>query len=231
MFAIVYKASNKAKGALLDSNAWAGSSLEIIRALEDVGVSIEILGLNHVAACEYPCVFIANHMSILETFILPAILLPYKDISFIIKRALVRYPVFREIMLATHPIVVDRLNPRDDLTTVLREGAINISSGRSVIVFPQTTRTTVFDPKRFNSLGVKLAQKVGVPVIPIALKTDAWGCGRILKDFGRINPSLKVHLAFGKPLRIQGRGGEEHERIIDFIGYHLKQWNNAGDIS
>ena len=94
----------------------------------------------------------------------------------------------------------------------------------SIIIFPQTTRTPVFDPEQFNSIGIKLAKKAGVPVVPIALTTMAWGNGTFLKDYGRIDPSKKTRFAFGKPLWIKDRGTEEHQMIIEFITGKLKEW-------
>jgi len=41
-------------------------------------------------------------------------------------------------------------------------------------------RTVAFDPALFTSIGVKLAQRAGVPVVPLALLTDAWGNGRLV---------------------------------------------------
>jgi 1-acyl-sn-glycerol-3-phosphate acyltransferase len=40
-------------------------------ALENVGVRFEITGLDNLKSFEGPAVFIANHMSTLETFVLP----------------------------------------------------------------------------------------------------------------------------------------------------------------
>ncbi|HSB34157.1 MAG TPA: 1-acyl-sn-glycerol-3-phosphate acyltransferase, partial [Nitrospirota bacterium] len=77
---------------------------------------------------------------------------------------------------------------------------------------------------QFNTIGVKLAKRACVPAVPIALKTDAWGTGALLKDFGRIDPAKTVHIAFGKPLEIRDRGSEEHQQIIDFIEGKLKEW-------
>ena len=73
------------------------------------------------------------------------------------------------------------------------------------------------DPSEFNTIGVKLAKRAGVPVVPIALKTDAWGNGKHLKDFGKIDPSKKVRFVFGRPLLVSEQGGEEHRAIIAFI--------------
>ena len=69
-----------------------------------------------------------------------------------------------------------------------------------------------------------MAKKAGVPVVPIALRTDAWGNGTVLKDYGKIDPSKKVYFAFGKPMLIKDRGNEEHREIVEFIAGKLKEW-------
>jgi 1-acyl-sn-glycerol-3-phosphate acyltransferase len=156
--------------------------------------------------------------------VLPAIISQFKDSTFVVKQSLVDYPVFKHIMRSRDPITVGRTNPRDDLKAVFEGGEVRLKAGRSIVIFPQTTRTEVFQPSEFNTIGIKLAKRAGVPVVPIALKTDAWGNGRYLKDFGKIDPSKKVFFEFGKPLTIAGRGDEEHQQIIAFISGKLKEW-------
>jgi 1-acyl-sn-glycerol-3-phosphate acyltransferase len=63
-----------------------------------------------------------------------------------------------------------------------------------------------------------------VPVVPLALKTDAWGTGKIIKDFGPVDKNKKVFFAFGEPMKIKDRGSEEHQKVIDFIQNNLAQW-------
>lgn len=225
MAVIVTRSSSRAKHARYGTAEWAGSSLEILRALESVGVEIGITGINHFMRLDSPCVFVGNHMSTLETFVLPAVIAPIRDVTFVVKQSLIDYPVFRHVMRSRDPVTVGRTNPRDDLKAVLEGGAERLRAGRSVIIFPQTTRALAFDPKTFNTIGLKLAKKAGAPVIPIALKTDAWGNGKHLKDFGRIDPSKKVRFAFGEPLLIKDRGVEEHNRIIEFISGKLREWD------
>jgi 1-acyl-sn-glycerol-3-phosphate acyltransferase len=166
-------------------------------------------------------------MSALETFVLPVIIAPIKDATFVVKQSLVEYPVFKHVMRARNPVTVGRSNPRDDLKAVLEGGAERLKAGLSIIIFPQTTRTPVFYPDQFNSIGIKLAKRAGVPAVPFALKTDAWGNGNWLKDFGRIDPAKTVHFAFGKPLRIGDRGSEEHRQIVEFIQAKLKEWEEG----
>jgi 1-acyl-sn-glycerol-3-phosphate acyltransferase len=223
---IVVRGSRKAKRGLYGTLDWCRSSMETFRALERVGVIIEITGMNYFKEIDGPCVFIGNHMSTLETFVLPTIISPFKDATFVVKQSLIDYPVFKYIMRSRDPITVGRFNPRDDLRAVLDGGTERLKGGRSVIIFPQTTRTPIFDPEQFNTIGIKLAKRAGVPVVPIALKTDAWGTGTFLKDYGRIDPSKTVHFAFGKPLVIKDRGTEEHQEVIDFINGKLKGWES-----
>jgi 1-acyl-sn-glycerol-3-phosphate acyltransferase len=222
---IVWRSSRLAKHGKYDTAAWASSSHVLLRSLESVGVRVEITGVDHVRRLDGPCVFIANHMSILETFVLPGIVAPIRETTFVVKQSLVEYPVFKHVMRSRDPITVSRTNPREDLRAVLEGGEQRLRAGISIVVFPQTTRTTTFDPTDFNTIGVKLAKKAEVPIIPLALKTDAWGNGRYLKDFGRIRPSLTVHFAFGSPLWVKDRGREEHEAIVRFISERLVDWN------
>jgi len=221
---VIFKASAKARRNAYTDAHWHHSSMEILHALERVGVCFEISGLEHLKQPNTPCVVVANHMSVLETTILPTIIVPHKKVTFIVKDSLMDYPVFKHILRSRHPIMVGRANARQDLKTVIQEGTERLSKGISVVVFPQTTRTRFFDPRKFNSMGVKLAGRAKVPVIPLALLTDAWGNGKLIKEFGKIHHHRKVHFAFGKPLWVEGRGTEVHQKIIAFIGQNLQRW-------
>ena len=186
----------------------------------------EISGMENVATLGGPCVFIGNHMSTLETFVLPVVLLPFKRITFVVKQSLVEYPMFKHVMRSRNPVTVGRANPRDDLRAVL-EGGVSGSVRHLRDHLPADDATRPFDPGRFNSIGIKLAKRADVPVVPLALKTDAWGNGKLMKEFGRIDPSRPARLVFGTPLRIRGRGGEEHEEIVRFITSKLKEWGGS----
>lgn len=220
----VCKGSNSARHGCYSDTDWSQNSLEVLHALENFGVRIEISGTDHFSRLEGPCVFIGNHMSTLEAFVLPTIIQPLKRVAFVVKKSLVEYPIFGHLMRARNPIVVGRTNPREDLKAVFDGGVERLQAGISIVVFPQKTRSALFDPAAFNSIGIKLAKRAQVPVIPLALKTDAWGNGALLKDFGKIDPAQVVHFAFGEPLRIQGSGTAEHQRVVEFIREHLASW-------
>lgn len=223
-FCIVWANGRKALKGRYGGAEWAESSGDILRALENVGVRIEITGMGNFRKIAGPAVFIANHMSTLETFVLPYIIQPVKELTFIVKKSLLTTPVFGPVMRSRDPVVVGRVNPREDLKTVLEEGTKKLEAGISLVVFPQSTRSPVFIPDEFNTLGIKLALRAGAPVVPVALKTDAWGNGKRIKEFGPIDVKKKVHFAFGSPMEATGRGTEEHNKVIIFIQEKLKQW-------
>ncbi len=211
------------KGAYTDQD-WCVSRVRILRHLERVGGQVKITGTEHLEQVGGPCVIIGNHMSLLETVILPGIVRPILDVTFVVKQSLLDYPIFKHVMRSRNPVAVSRTNPREDFKAVMTGGKKRLAEGISIIVFPQTTRTVTFDPEQFNTIGVKLAQKAKVPIIPLALKTDAWGNGKVLKDFGCIDIRKTVHFAFGEPIEVQGRGSDEHQQIVDFIQQKQDEW-------
>jgi 1-acyl-sn-glycerol-3-phosphate acyltransferase len=220
----VFSGASLARRGLYGDTDWSRNSHQVLVALEAVGVRIEITGTDHFSRLEGPCVFIGNHMSTLEAFVLPSIIQPLKRVAFVVKKSLVEYPVFGHVMRARSPIVVGRTNPREDLKAVLDGGLERLQSGISIVVFPQKTRSALFDPAAFNSIGVKLAKRAQVPVVPLALKTDAWSNGVLCKDFGKIDPAKTVHFAFGRPLQVQGNGAAEHQLVVEFIKGNLVSW-------
>lgn len=224
MAGILLRAGRIARSGTYTGNDWIHSSQEVGDALEAAGARLHIEGVEHITALESPCVFVANHMSTLETFLLPCIIQPIRDVTFVVKGSLLKYPCLGPVLKSRDPLVVGRKNPREDLGIVLDGGSRHLASGRSVIIFPQGTRSHSVDPESFSSLGVKLARKAKVPVIPIALKTDAWGTGAIIKDIGWIRPELPVHIRFGAPVSIMGNGKAEHEEIVAYICDWHERW-------
>lgn len=222
--AVLYRAGKKAAGGVYSADDWISSSEEVGHILESVGADIRIEGFEHVRSLEGPCVFVANHMSTLETFFLPCIIQPVRDVTFVVKNSLLKYPCLGPVLRSRDPLVVGRTNPREDLAVVLDGGQRHLALGRSVIIFPQGTRSHTVDGAQFSSLGVKLARKAGVPVVPLALKSDAWGTGSFIKDIGFIRPQRPIRFLFGAPIPITGNGKEEHTAVVNFIKKTFDGW-------
>lgn len=227
MFSPVARLCHLARFNKADNYDWVHSSAGVMRALEKTGCTFHLEGLEQINAVQGPCVFAANHMSTLETFVLPCIVQPRRHITFVVKRSLLTVPLFGPVMRSRDPIVVDRKNARQDLTAVLEEGEKRLAKGISVIVFPQSTRNVVFDLTKFNSIAVKLAKRAEVPLVPLALQTNAWGQGKKIKDFGTIKPSIPVRFRFGQPLSVTDTGKAAHAQVCAFIQATLQEWQEA----
>lgn len=203
---------------------WARGSLGVVKIAESAGGRFHVSGLKTLSGHKGPLVYVANHMSLLDTLVLPCILLALNRVTFVVKEGLLRYPVLGTIVKSINPIAVTRQNPRKDLRLVLNQGKTLISQGCSIIIFPQATRSAVFDAASFNSLGVKLARRSGVSVVPVALKTDFQGNGRIIKDMGAVDPRKKLYIKFGEPINVEGSGQVTHQQVVRFITENLTAW-------
>ena len=221
---VVLRTRKEAIRKLYDTKAWTDSSFEIFRFIERTGGIFHITGMENITKSPGSVLFISNHMSTLETMILPSIIGPHKELTFVVKESLVKHPLFGDVMRSRNPVVVGRTDPRKDLEAVMNGGVELLNKGISIVIFPQSTRSLEFKTEDFNSLGVKLAKKAGVDVVPIALKTDFWGNGKWIKELGPLDRHKHIHIKFGEPIRISGNGKEDNQRIIDFIKSSLREW-------
>ena len=222
---IIRDAGIRASSAAYSGAMWIQDSLKVMRALEESGCRLCIEGMGNIDRAEGACVFIGNHMSTLETFVLPALIQPRREVTFAVKESLLRIPYFRFVLQSRDPIALGRNSPRRDLAAVLEGWEDRLKRGISLILFPQSTRNVRLHPEQFNSIGIKLAKRAGVPVVPIALRTDAWAAGiPLLRDLGPLRPERTIHFRFGEPLSVTGQGKAEHARVYGFIDACLREW-------
>jgi 1-acyl-sn-glycerol-3-phosphate acyltransferase len=221
---IVFTTRRDAVRGNYDRKAWADSSFFIFRFIEKSGGRFDITGMENIIRDPGPVVFICNHMSTLETMILPGLIAPHREVTFVVKESLVKHPLFGHVMRSRDPIVVGRTDARKDFEEVMTKGPELISKGTSIVIFPQSTRSLNFNPEEFNSLGVKLARKTGANVVPVALKTDFWGQGKVIKELGPLDSSKIIYFKFGEPFPVTGSGKAENQRVIDFILGCLREW-------
>ncbi len=224
---LVLSCSRAARRGRFPDEAWNRSSWEVLDSMERHGARFDIEGLENVAALRAPVVFVSNHMSTTESMVLPALIRPHRPVTFVVKESLTRGSLFGPIMRSRDPVVVTRTDPRRDMVTVLEEGAKRLAAGISVVIFPEGTRQDEFRPANFNSLGVKLATRTGVKVVPIALRTDFWGNGKwfeFMKEWGPLHRDRKLRFSFGPAIDPLIGAREAHRETVDFISGKMREW-------
>ncbi|MDC7233475.1 MAG: lysophospholipid acyltransferase family protein [Spirochaetales bacterium] len=220
---IVLRCRSLSQAGKFDNDEFFHQSDLIHDALERYGAKFRITGLNNLHF-DGPCVVVANHMSLLETQVMPWIIGSFKPLSIVMKNSLYDSWIFNPIAKATKSISLTRENLRADIDVIMKEGVEYLNQGRSIILFPEGTRKSYFSRSEFNSLGIKLALRAGVRVVPVALKTDFLTPGNKVSDYGFIYPKKPVHIHIGEPVTIEGRGKKEHQQILDFLESNLKSW-------
>ena len=156
---------------------WTAFCIEVVRALESAGVRMDLHGFGPEQLPSGPFVAVANHMSLMDSMIAAALLCPVRPASGVVADRLVNTPLIGPIVRASRAVTVSGKSPRRDLTKLYAEVVPRLREGEVFIVFPEGQRGRSLDVGRFNSLGVKLARAADVPLVPIALRTDAWGIG------------------------------------------------------
>ncbi|MDA3925266.1 MAG: lysophospholipid acyltransferase family protein [Kiritimatiellae bacterium] len=203
---------------------WAEFCYSSITFAEKIKGRLFFEGFKERSLYDGPVVYVSNHMSTLETMILPTTLLTFNELSIVLKNSLADNFFIGNAFRCLGCIGVTRKNAREDLQTVLKVGAQRLADGHSVLLFPEGTRQAVFNGKKFNSLGAKLAHRAGVPVVPIAVKTDFLGSGKIIKDFGEVNPNKPIHIACGPIISPELGAKEMHAKCVEFIDDRLNAW-------
>jgi len=210
----------------LTTAIWAKLCYACFRKAESFGMTVTLDGWKNRREYEGPVVYVANHMSTLETIMLPPILLSYGPFNVVVKASLSHLPCLERAAFKMGLIPIGRKSPREDLMTLFETGVERIKAGQSVLIFSQGSREPIFARKGFSSIGAKLAEKAGVPLMPVALKTDCEptrpdGKGWF-KDFGTVDTSKDIRFRCGPILT--GTAKEMHAASFAWIKEQLEEW-------
>ena len=174
------------------------SSLRIIQAvfrfiLTITGAKITVIGEENVPK-DTPVLYIGNHRSYFD------ILLTYSRCpirtGYIAKKEMEKIPLLSTWMRYLHCLFLDRKDIKQGLKTILT-AVDKVKSGISICIFPEGTRNENQELTQllpFHEGSLKIAQKSGCPVIPVAIT----GTAEIFEQ----------HLPFVKPSHVCIRYGE-----------------------
>jgi 1-acyl-sn-glycerol-3-phosphate acyltransferase len=140
-------------------------------------------------------VFVANHSGYLDPLPLMAAL--DLDYAFAIKREAFSWPFLGRILRRLEHVPVDRDNVEESAQSAEALGAV-LSSGRSLVLFPEGTFTRATGLRPFRLGAFQLAAETGIPVVPVALV----GTRRLLRDGTWIPRRVPIGVEVAEPLAV-----------------------------
>lgn len=167
---------------------------------------IEVIGGENVLTSA-PQIFMANHASDLDILIVLAHI--PMQFRWIAKKELFRIPLFGKAMRNAVYIEIDRQHHERALQGI-DEAARKIREGKSVMSFPEGTRSWDGKIKPFKQGMFYLAIKSGVPIVPISII----GASEIMsKRSLRVNTG-KITMVIDKPIDVRGYTIETRDALI-----------------
>lgn len=170
------------------------------------GVKLDVSGLAGVDA-GLPRIYMANHQSAFDIFALLACL-PV-DFKFILKKELMKIPLFGPAMKRAGYIAIDRGDPRKAVASI-NSAAERIQAGASVLIFPEGTRSADGRIQAFKKGGFHLAVKSRCDIVPIAIINSR---NIVKKGSMKIN-SGRITMSIGKPLGVRDYGKRNLEQLM-----------------
>lgn len=159
---------------------WAGVMPPLLRLT--CGIRHEVRGLDTLP--ERPFLVAAKHQSAWETL---ALFLLLDNPAFVLKRELLSIPVFGAYLRRSAMIPIDRKAGAGALRGMVAAAQAAAAEKRPIVIFPEGTRLAPGDKRRYHPGVTGLYQRLGLPVVPVALNSGLhWPRHGLGKRPGRI---------------------------------------------
>ncbi len=170
-------------------------------------VDVRTDGLEHLPLDER-CVLIINHQSYADVVALLATL-PRVPV-FLAKRELQRLPLFGRVMSTAGHVFVDRGQHERAMESIERAAA-SLTPGSPLAVFPEGTRATRPEIRRFKKGAFVLAKKAHAAIVPIGIRgsLEAWPRGSLAPMPSRIDVRM------GPPISAEDVARMDLDALID----------------
>ncbi|BAZ92596.1 1-acyl-sn-glycerol-3-phosphate acyltransferase [Thiohalobacter sp. COW1] len=176
---------------------WARLNLWWLRI--SCGLHYRVEGREHIPA--QASIVFSKHQSTWETLALQRVFPPQ---VWVLKRELLRIPLFGWALALIEPIAIDRGAGRRAVEQLVEQGTRRLADGRWVIVFPEGTRTAPGKKGKYRIGGAVLAERSGATVVPVAHNAgEFWPRHSFIKYPG------EIRMVVGPPIATDGRAAAE----------------------
>lgn len=173
---------------------WARIMLGAVRVI--CGIHLDVQGLDRLAG-DGPRLIASVHQSAFDTIVWLTLL---PRCCYVLKKELLRIPVFGGLLPIGGMIAVDRSGGATALRSLLREGGRAAREGRQIVIFPEGTRSEPGVVLPLQPGIAALAAKTGLPVYPVVADSGLLWCRRAFhKRPGTIHIRILEPIAAGTP--------------------------------
>ena len=183
------------------------------------GVQLEIRGKKNIKDNKN-YIFAPNHSSFMDFPVLFVAVNKY--LVFVAKKELERIPIFKSILSISGSIFVNRENTNDAIDSLNELKSDIKNTPRSVVVFPEGTRSNLNQLKSFKKGAAVLSINTGLPIIPVYImgSSDWWNTKNFRKN------SNKIVINFGKPIITENKQYEDRKNITNSIKKEIIKLQN-----
>jgi len=160
---------------------WAQGVVALLRVI--CGVRLVVEGREHLPPSG-PALIASRHESAFDTIIWFTLV---PDVTYVLKKELLRIPVYGWHARGAGMISVDRQGGATAMRGMLREARATVAAGRQIVIFPEGTRAPPGELLPLQPGIVALAKATGLPVIPVATNSGrVWSRRAFTKRPGTI---------------------------------------------
>jgi len=169
-----------------------------------VGITVEVRGLENLP--KTPALIACQHQSAWETTIFFKVI---PRIAVVFKKELLLFPIFGWHLRKMQEIPIDRSSGATAIKKMVRVGKKAIGRGRSVLIFPEGTRTAVGKAGKYHPGVFALYSMLEIPTVPVALNSGLyWPRRKFSKTPGTII------IEFLPPIQT-GKGRKEFMALLE----------------
>lgn len=191
----------------------------LVPLIDLAGVDFVVKGVEKVPVNE-PIIYTPNHAGMFD---IPAVFLNAPTMPmFIAKKELSAFPFLKQWMWVLDCVFVDRKN-KDGARSSLHQAIDMVKNGRSLVIFPEGTRSKNGQLGKFKGGAMKIAMETGAKVVPVLIE----GSRERLEATGNVTPGT-VYVTFLDPIETKGLTKDDFFKMPDEIRDLLqKERDNA----